>query len=389
MAPPAGGYGAAAPVAEADGWWLNRADVDDLELLLDDKTAVPLREDQKEQVRRWQNGQSYNQRWLQVCEADRGSDKDNFAAFLSRDQKLHRIRWKVFTGNNYLRTYSSEVGLDTKETFVTECEGLVTHVLKEEGVQDNDIADYVLRFKDDIKDNEDVFKNDALKQQVQRVWSSGIPVLADGNWLNNWEFCSILNHAIRGREQDLIGMKFAVKIARTMNDQFNVLASISRNVTKEAYIEAMPKDLVSFRGGELPQEHREFFRSKAEAEEEDDKKYRAPMFLATSEKESVANSFMRRKPLAQQVLWKFYFPEGRDTVNEQGAQYVEGCCLHVNKVAYKMMNIPVEETEHLLPPFSVFSVRSFDDSRQPCVVELDVMPDGKKEREDLPLAPWH
>merc|ERR1719401_712762 len=104
----------------------------------------------------------------------------------------------------------------------------------------------------------------------------------------------------------------------------------------------IPPGNKTYRGGKLPEEHRDFFKKKAEIACDSssafnkiplEKKYRAPMFLATSESESTAQGFKSTHGMSgdknEGVIWNFDFPKGQWDPEKNA--YV-GCCLHVNKV---------------------------------------------------------
>merc|ERR1712079_193849 len=110
------------------------------------------------------------------------------------------------------------------------------------------------------------------------------------------------------------------------------------------------------------------------------------MGLATSQKKYIATKFMNERGSNVGVLWKFHFPQGEKATNENGTAVIRGCCLHVNKIRTRMYGVD-EEFEWVLPPFSAFSVRSFEEKNEAegcCVVELDVCPDGQAECDCLP-----
>jgi len=133
------------------------------------------------------------------------------------------------------------------------------------------------------------------------------------------------------------------------------------------------------------------------------KRYRAPMFLATSFEEFVAEQFMRRlepaadeqsPPHQEPTLWTFHFdaslPENRRCVHVNFIDKNDGS---LNGVAAN----EGAEDEFLFAPYSAFTVRSVHWEEEPIInqflvrphrIEVDVAPDNSREPLDLPLAPW-
>ena len=131
-----------------------------------------------------------------------------------------------------------------------------------------------------------------------------------------------------------------------------------------------------YRGGTLPIEFHDFFSL--------GKKYRAPMFVATSHDKAVAEEFFRDQWKAGQhpaVLWRIQLhPRG---------QYERALrCQHVNLLNHSQM-----EFEYLFAPYSVFTVRAVQwkegTAQEPHIIDIDAAIDNKNEPQNLPLAPWH
>jgi len=134
-----------------------------------------------------------------------------------------------------------------------------------------------------------------------------------------------------------------------------------------------PQNNLTFRGGGIPNstEMRSFYIPS--------RKYRAPMFLATSFSNRVAYRFCQ---YAEQkgfppVLWNFHLDP-------------KFGCIHVNYIERTQVQ---GEDEFLFSAYSVFTVQSVDWKEEPSWMEpheihLMVSPDNQREPEDLPLAPW-
>ena len=182
--------------------------------------------------------------------------------------------------------------------------------------------------------------------------------------LHGREFCSILNEAIRV-DDHLISPNVAL-IVRGIN-------SLSVNREIGAYV-PWPLNNTLYRGGGLPNVHMSFFTP--------GKKYRVPMFLATStDWHYCQNTFCYRAQYDSHlppVLFFVYLHQ-------------EHKCRHVNLVTYRNGG---DEREFLFVPYSVFEVakvewRSPPTWQSPHLIYLYAMIDNKEHAEDLPLAPWH
>lgn len=379
-------------------WFLEIAPLDELRLQLPDNSLVPLRDDQKQEIQKWRNREPYKSHWLMVFDGCQDV-LHNSASFETMSNDILRVSWPTLGAGNFLEMYKECKGSLEADKFHDECATLVTHTLTEEGVHIDDINDFLHAWQTEGEATEALFPGAQLSQKVQREWTSGTKLKTTrtpGNKMHGREFCSILNHAIR-REHDRIGLKHAVRITRTVNNEFNVLAGAGLEkisgptddrLMSAAYAHVKPPELKTWRGSSLPREHRDFFKSRAEAAGED-KKYRAPMFLASSDKIEVARKFMNENPAERRVLWILHFPAGEPGFDSKGNAVIRGCCLHVNKIKSRMITVD-QEHEWLLPPFSAMSVRTFTENPDgSCEVELDVAPDGKAESEHLALAPWH
>jgi len=386
------------PGSDPRPWFLKTAPLDELRMQLPDNSLVPLRDNQKEEIQKWRNGETYKKHWLQICDGSKNV-LHNTAMFISRTNDILRVSWPTLGAGNFLEMYQECKESLGEDEFHDECAALVTHTLREEGVDNDDIQAYLDAWQAEGEATEEFMPGARISQKVQREWTSCTQLETrtnPDNKMNGCEFCSILNHAIRGREHDRIGLKHAVRVTRTMNNEFNVLARAKIGEISEgdhrslgaAHVHCKPPELKTWRGGALPREHRDFFRSRAEATGED-KKYRVPMFLASSHNRGIAKTFMDKQPREQQVLWILHFPAGVPGFDLEGRAVITGCCVHVNLIGARMVTVG-EEHEWLLPPFSAMSVRNFRENPDgSCEVELDVAPDGQAESDLLPLAPWH
>ena len=219
----------------------------------------------------------------------------------------------------------------------------------------------------------EVLQADQLMYIAVRLWTSATK-------LGGREFCSILNDAIRRDAKDTID--HAVTIAHALNC-FCVNRRHGETPT------SWPESNVTYRGTAMPRLHRSFFTV--------GKKYRAPMFVATSFSEDVSvTSFLLRlvpptadqaPPFQEPTLWRFHL----DSTLPQNRR-----CVHANFIDRTDGTVN-EEHEFLYSPYSVFTVRAVHWEAQPRVntyerrfhtIDIDVAPDNLREPDDLPLAPW-
>ena len=193
------------------------------------------------------------------------------------------------------------------------------------------------------------------------------------------EFCSLLNEALRSDAADAIA--HAAAITHALN-----AFCVSRR-SGGSRVRWPPKHL-TYRGTAMPRDKREFFTV--------GKKYRAPMFVATSFSEKVAVNFLKRldpptdhqtPPLQEPTLWRFHL-DGNLPERER--------CMQANFIDRTDGTVRGED-EFLFAPYSVFTVRAVSWHAKPLVngyvkrrhfIDIDVASDNSSEPDDLPLAPW-
>ena len=208
----------------------------------------------------------------------------------------------------------------------------------------------------------------ALRQEVNQseynaaatVWKSAVTGPRD------LELCSLLNGVLRDDGPDDKLMRPAVRLTRALN---------AFCVTDNAEVaNGWPENNRTYRGTVLPRAHQAFYRV--------GKKYRVPMFLATSIEAQVAIDFMMRATDASEddehepVVWTFELDD-----NER--------CMHVNYIS-------TNEQEFLFAPYSAFRVKAATWQREPTrnrphKITLEVAADNRQLDtwpEGLPLAPW-
>ena len=118
-----------------------------------------------------------------------------------------------------------------------------------------------------------------MQAAVTRIWTSTQKLQGAGvDDAFNVEFCCLLNRALRDDGADV--MPHLVVIVRAI--------SVLRIVRRESASLKFPPNAVSHRGGALPRQHHAFFTA--------GKKYRVPMYLATSFSEDKAYEFWCSSP---------------------------------------------------------------------------------------------
>jgi len=181
--------------------------------------------------------------------------------------------------------------------------------------------------------------------------------------LNNREFCSILNEVIRDDDRELVILSLPL-----------IYGINAKCVTRNVRDIKWPESNILFRGAGTQKNS-----TKLNAFVPG-KKYRCGMFLATSKKASVAKKFCRLAARDQEpVHYEIRLPVGGDR------------CVQVNYL--ENTNADGEE-EFLFVPYSVFTVKSVDLSKQPTSdqphrIVIEAAVDNVEEREDLPLIIWH
>jgi len=201
---------------------------------------------------------------------------------------------------------------------------------------------------------------DEVPAAAMRIWTS-----AQTTKEIKTEFCSILNSLIRNDNEGQ--MESVVKYCRSLNSLL-----VNRRSDKAWDEIKWPDDNKLYRGGGFPDHHKSFF--------QEGKKFRVPMFLATSGDKDVAERFCERaydKGFSP-VRWTFHLDKKRK-------------CKHVCYVDRN--NIP-GESEFLFVPYSCFTVKSVRWQEKPNWVspheiELKIAIDNRfHDHEVLPLAPW-
>lgn len=187
--------------------------------------------------------------------------------------------------------------------------------------------------------------------------------------LNETEFCSMLNEAIREDNPEFL--MHAMVVVCALN-RLRVTARSSRGAIQA---NRFPTNGVSWRGSCLPDEHQSFFT--------EGKIFRVPAYLATSFRENVALSFIERSDgTIPPCLW-------RVLVDPRGKMDPLYRCKHASYVNITQVK---GEGEYLFAPYSVFTVETVRWSLNPKVphrIHLRAALDNNKESEAVPLSPWY
>jgi hypothetical protein len=218
--------------------------------------------------------------------------------------------------------------------------------------------------------------SESISVSAGLIWTSQLLLtMRDGR---TTEFCGVLNRILRELDDDLL--PDACVIVRAINS----LCVLRHDPSKLVY----PAAGMTYRGGGMPLHHVLQVAGQPPPFFVAGKKYRIPMFLATSDKAHVAENFMamaahRGDP---PVIWTI-------KVDARGASQVMYRCKHVNQVC--KTNVP-GEFEFLYAPYSVGTIESVTlppagaAPTPACPIRIVVVAalDNKDEPHDLPLAPW-
>jgi hypothetical protein len=223
-----------------------------------------------------------------------------------------------------------------------------------------------LDWRNDRGNGGSAFFRDLQKEALQNAQDlQNVPVAAQRMWtsarqLHGREFCFILNQATRDDSAQLI--EPAAELARAINQ---LCVTINRPGMPAA---VHPPDNICFRGGGFDDQFRTFFAP--------GRRFRQPVYLATSFSVQVARQFLARAGSPTKIMWRVHI----DPVHK---------CRHVNLV--RKSNVSGEE-EYLFAPYSAFKVVkatwAAGTVQQPHVVELLAAVDNRGPSEELPLAPW-
>eukprot|EP00669_Euglena_mutabilis_P013458 TRINITY_DN842_c0_g1_i1.p1 TRINITY_DN842_c0_g1~~TRINITY_DN842_c0_g1_i1.p1 ORF type:complete len:300 (+),score=120.09 TRINITY_DN842_c0_g1_i1:473-1372(+) len=257
---------------------------------------------------------------------------------------------RTFQTSYFKVAYDAAKAPATLDEFLGALQALITKHSRLRGI---DPAVAVLFFSD--------LREAATKERRLEVQNAAARVWTSPKTIEKREMAFILNDALREDNPEL--MPCVAAFTRAIN---LLLVSLSR-------LSMAPASNMVYRGGGLPEPHRAFFTP--------GKKYRAPMFVATSvDRDLCLKIFCRRAQMNlghPPVLWVIRMHER------------EGC-KHVN---YIHTTECMEEQEYLFSPYSVFTVEQVDwkaapEWKDPHVVHLRAATDNRLEPETLPLAPW-
>jgi hypothetical protein len=217
---------------------------------------------------------------------------------------------------------------------------------------------------------------ESISTSAGLIWTSQLLLsLPDGRTM---EFCAIMNRILRDLDDDLL--PDACIVVRGINS----LCVMRRHSSMLMF----PPGGVSYRGGGLPLQHVKNVPGFPPPFYIPGKKYRVPMFLATSFKLYVAQnfSFMAAQQGHSPVIWTI-------KVDPRGELELLYRCKHVNQVAKSNVD---GESEFLYAPYSVFTIESVElpsggaDPTPHCPVRIVILAslDNQTESKLLPLAPW-
>jgi hypothetical protein len=208
------------------------------------------------------------------------------------------------------------------------------------------------------------------------IWTSQLLLKLPGG--RDMEFCAILNRILRDLDDDLLPDACIIVHA------INALCVLRRDPSKLMF----PPGGVSYRGGGLPLQHVVRLPGHPPPFFVPGKKYRVPMFLATSFELYVAQNFsvMAAQHGYPPVIWTV-------KVDPRGESQLLHRCKHVNQVTKSNVG---GESEFLYAPYSVFTIESVTlppagaapTPHFPIRIVLMAALDNQAESKLLPLAPW-
>jgi serine/threonine protein kinase len=218
--------------------------------------------------------------------------------------------------------------------------------------------------------------SESISVSAGLIWTSQLRLtMRDGS---STEFCGILNRILRDVDDDLL--PDACVVVRAINS----LCVLRHDPSKLMY----PAGGMTYRGGGMPLLHVMLLPGQPPPFFVAGKKYRIPMFLATTDKRHVAENFMVMAAARGDtpVIWTI-------KVDPRGAAQLLYRCKHVNQVAKS--NVP-GEFEFLYAPYSVVTVErvtlppagAAPTPDCPILIVIVAALDNKDEPQDLPLAPW-
>jgi hypothetical protein len=217
---------------------------------------------------------------------------------------------------------------------------------------------------------------DSISTSAGLIWTSQLLLkLPDGREM---EFCAILNRILRDLDDDLL------PDACIVVHGINALCVLRRDPSKLMF----PPGGVSYRGGGLPLQHVVQLPGQPPPFFVPGKKYRVPMYLATSFSFIVAQNFsvMAANNGHPPVIWTI-------KVDPRGESQLLYRCKHVNQISKSNVH---GESEFLFAPYSVFTIESVTlppagaapTPQVPIQIVLTAALDNQPESKQLPLAPW-
>ena len=272
---------------------------------------------------------------------------------------------------------------------------LVRASVASKGVSDYETKDYLSKLQ---AMSFTCLSTEGVEDMAVRLWTSA-------ERYTDREFCSILNEAIRNdaRAVDFVpggGADCAADATELLQPSVTLACMIQHHLNMKRRTDSKQRTQwpkgpdapegkgcsseanTTFRGAELPEEHKRFFEALADAHRADASRgvYRVPTLLATSFEKRVAIDFMDRVEDGRpKVLFIVRLDRdmGCKQVNFLSKTEVEG------------------EAEFLFSAYSVFRVQSVqwsetpERSATPHTITILASPDNSEEPEDVPTAPWH
>ena len=180
-----------------------------------------------------------------------------------------------FSSSRFKSSYADSVPPQKYLELFASLDGFISAYCKHHGLPAEEATSFFNRLSEHaMLRPEEVVRN--VNAAAQRLWTS--PLKLEGvPHEHHSELCSMMNRSIR--EDEAAVMQHLCVLVRSIN----MLCIVRRDPAKQVF----PPRMCTFRGGELPLKHSEFYQA--------GKKYRVPGFLATSFNEDAAYRFLYMK----------------------------------------------------------------------------------------------
>jgi len=282
--------------------------------------------------------------------------------------------------SNYIIEYGTQYCCTEDEDFFSNVESFLTLYL-ELKADAMDTADpgtkqaAVRNFLEALREKTDAMDLVTVQERAVAVWTYTECCFPPSG---PFTFYGAVNQVLRWDTSGDIMTKLAI-FARTLNNQIVCRRAGGEGVSEEVLALPWPSNFKLFRGSWMPMSELRWF--------ETDREYRIPMFLATSQDATISKRFL--KNFAKETGEPDYFVPVFIIVHIDRERY----CQQVNFC--EALTTCAGEVEWLFAAYSTFRVRKSakiparPKATNPCILEIDALPDNKDASDSLPLAIWH